>query len=156
MKVNFLEVIMKKNKGATLVEVMVVLFVNVMLIMLITNTLNMFKKEYSNYSSALISAHEALMFMDYYMNFVGEEFYIGDGKIYILSSSGKKCDYIALRDEEVGIFYMNKDEGRGITYTYQPILYNVKQFSIFQNKEVLHITIITKDGLEVKKTIGNY
>lgn len=156
MKLIFQEVIMRKNKGFTLIEVMVVLFINVMLVMLITTTLPLFKKKYNNYSPALISSHEALMFIDYYINCVGEEFYVADGKIYILSSSGKKCDYIAKRDSEIGIFYMNKEEEEGVTYTYQPILYNVNQFIIFQNKEVLHIKIITKDKREVKKTVGNY
>lgn len=150
------EVIMKKSKGITLVEAIVVLFINAMLIMVITTSLHIFKKDYKNYSAGLISAHEALMFIDYYIKYVGEDFYIDEDKIYILSLEGEKCDYIAKKDNEIGIFYMNKDDGMGTAYTYQPILYNVSNFYVFQNKAILNVKIITNDGLEVKKTIGSY
>ena len=154
--VAFAEEIMKKRKGLTLIEVLLALMINVAIVMLMCGTYRFWTIiQRDSKSRNLISAYESLMYMDYYIKTIGEKVEVKDNCIDIFSSEDKK-DIILKKDDELRIYYMDSsvDMKGNKTYTYQPILYDVKEFTVSQRNNVLEVKIEMEDGLEVKKTIG--
>lgn len=107
--------------------------------------------ETKKYNNELIAAYEALMYIDYYINYSGEEYYVKDYRLYIEGKDGKRKNYIYTSNNEIRIAYKNQN---GIGYTSQPILYGVDEFNLIQNKNVIFIEIVTLSGNTVKKAVG--
>ena len=150
---------MKKNKGISLVELILVVCINSIIMVLIATTFNLWIKEYKcrkSYNVQLTSAYEAIMYIDYYINYKSKGCRVEDNKI--ICNVDKKIgeEVIYLDKDELKVFYLNeiqKDEG-STSYTSQPLLYGVKNFEAKKLNKVLYIKIVTEGGIEVEKTIG--
>lgn len=144
----------KKNQGRSLVEVMSALFISTLVTLVIVNMYaNTMKyylraREIDNTSMTLC---EAVMYIDYYINYVGEKYYIENSRLYIEGNKGERKNYIYLFDSDLRIAYKNSSNNG---YTSQPILYDVQEFNLSVNKEVIFVEIITKSGEKIKKAIG--
>lgn len=148
------KVLSKKNKGRSLIELMSALFIFMIVTILITNifanTMNYYfgSRKIDNSDIAL---YEALMYIDYYINFYGENHYIEQHRLYIESQNGERKNYVYLFDSELRMAYKN-EVGSG--YTSQPLLYEVREFNLSKNNRVTFIEIVTMGGLKMKKAIG--
>ncbi|MEG1256328.1 prepilin-type N-terminal cleavage/methylation domain-containing protein [Clostridium sp.] len=151
---------MRKTKGITLVEVIATLSIFSIVISLIITTYSVWMKNYKadmEYSKGIIDINEALMYIDYHVNYNGQGCFERDDKIIIrIRSKGYKDyedyeDYISLQGNELMIYYENEDK-RG--YTPRALLYGVKDFSIIENDKVLFIKITNEDGIKGEKSIG--
>lgn len=144
----------KKNKGRSLIELMSALFIFMLVTILITNifanTMNHYfgSRKVDNSDVAL---YEALMYIDYYINFYGEKHYIEERRLYIEAQNGERKNYIYLFDSELRMAYKNET---GSGYTSQPLLYEVREFNLSKNNRVTFIEVVTINGLKMKKAIG--
>ncbi len=142
------------HHGRTLMEVIVTLWISVLITMMMVNIYANSIKNYNEsqkYDSETIAIYEALMYMDYYVNYNGEDYYIEDYKLYVEGKEGKRKNYIFLKDNEIRVAYQN-NSGNG--YTTQPLLYEVSEFNLVENEKVIFIEIVTVAGNRVKKAIG--
>lgn len=149
-----LKPLFQKKKGQSLMELMCTLYIFAMATMVVanifTNTMNhYFSSRKVDHSE--IAVHEALMYIDYYVNFSGEAHYIKDGRLYVDFKEGKLTNYIYLKDSNLRVAYVN--EG-GTFYTSQALLYGIKEFNLSENGKVTFVEIVTLAGIKVKKAIG--
>lgn len=144
----------KKNKGRSIIELMSALLIFMLVTILITNifanTMNHYfdSREVDNSDIAL---YEALMYIDYYINFYGENHYIEEERLYIEAKNGERKNYVYLFDSELRMAYKNET---GSGYTSQPLLYEVKEFNLSKNNRVTFIEIVTIGGSKMKKAMG--
>lgn len=144
---------MRKTKGVTLMELIATLSIVSIVISLVITTYGVWMKNYKDdieYSRGITEINESLMYIDYHVNYNGKGCFEKDDKVIIPSSDGTTEDYIGLVGNELRVYYKNKTSG----YTYQPLLYGVKEFSIIENGKVLFIKIINEDGVKGEKSVG--
>lgn len=144
----------RKNKGKSLIELMTALFIFVLVTLLITNIYGNTMNHYfvsRKLDNSQISLCEALMYIDYYVNFYGENHYIDKERLYIEAKDGERTNYFYLFNSELRIDYKN-DRGNG--YTPQPLLYGVEEFNLSENEKVIFVEIVTKGGATMRKAIG--
>lgn len=142
------------NKGTTIIEVIASLGISVLITMMLVNIYVTSMKNYNDsqkYNRETIDMYEGLMYIDYYVNYNGEEYYIEDSKLYVEGKDGIEKNYIFLKDNEIRVAYKN-NSGNG--YTSQPLLYGVSEFNLAENENVIFIEIVTISGNKVKKAIG--
>ncbi len=142
----------KKAKGVTLLELIAALSISSLIITVVISSYSLWMKSYKEkiyYSSEVTGIYEALMYVDYHVNYRGEECFLRNGDIIIPTSKGE--DYISLKGDELRVFYKNKTS---VGHTYQPLLYGVKEFSIVENGKVLFIKIVTNKGVSGERAIG--
>ncbi len=145
---------MKSNKGLTLLELISTIGISSLLMIMMVTFFNVwsvnFKKDI-NYSNEVTSIYEALMYIDYHVNYKGEGCFIRDNKLIIPSENGVSEDYIDINGNELRVYYKNKNTS---SYTYQPLLYGTKKFEITQNENVIFIKITTENGVMAEKCVG--
>lgn len=107
--------------------------------------------ETKKYNNELVAVYEALMYIDYYINYSGEDYYVKDYRLYIEGKDGERKNYIYTSNNEIRIAYKNQS---GIGYTSQPILYDVEELNLIQNKNVIFIEIVMLSGNKVEKAVG--
>lgn len=155
-KHGFIKEIMKDFKGITLVETLLVLYINSVIILgsVIVCTLSI--NAGSAHKNKMSSVCEALMYIDYYINQCAEEFKVDkENEIELTLDNGKRKDIIKVTGGCLRIYYMNSPKADGEeSYTYQAILYDVQKFFVEKKNNIVCIHIVTDDGIEVKKTIG--
>lgn len=145
---------MKSNKGLTLLELISTIGISSLLMIMMVTFFNVwsvnFKKDI-NYSKEVTSIYEALMYIDYHVNYKGEGCFIRDNKIIIPSENGALEDYININGNELRVYYKNKNTS---SYTSQPLLYGTKKFEITQNENVIFIKVTTENGVMAEKCVG--
>lgn len=142
------------HHGRTLMEVIITLGISVLITMMIVNIYVTSIKNYNEgqkYDSETIAMYEALIYIDYYVNYDGENYYVQDSKLYVEGKYGERKNYIFLKDNEIRVAYKN---GSGNGYTSQPLMYEVSEFNLAENENVIFIEIVTIEGNRVKKAIG--
>ncbi|WP_040194853.1 hypothetical protein [Clostridium culturomicium] len=144
----------RKNKGKSLIELMTALFIFVLVTLLINNIYSNTMNHYfvsRKLDNSQISLYEALMHIDYYVNFYGENHYIQDERLYVEAKNGKRQNYFYLFNSELRVAYKN-ESGNG--YTSQPLLYGVEKFNLSENEKVIFVEIVTEGGATMRKAMG--
>ena len=122
-----------------------------MMIVNISINFSKINNETKKYNNELTAAYEALMYIDYYINYSSEKYYVKDYRIYIEGKDGERKNYVYASNNEIRIAYKNQS---GLGYTSQPILYEVKGFNLIQNKNVIFIEIVMLSGNKFEKSVG--
>lgn len=143
-----------KKSGKSVLELISALFIFTMVTFIITA---MFTNNIGHYlknrklDHSQIAIQEALMYIDYYINYYGENYYVEDARLYIEGKDGGRKNYIYLNGDELRVAYKNQT---GTGYTSQPLLYEVEELKLFQNGRVVFMEISIKGGYKMKKSLG--
>ncbi|MEG0306317.1 MAG: prepilin-type N-terminal cleavage/methylation domain-containing protein [Clostridium sp.] len=149
----FTKGIMRKTNGMTLVEVITTLSIFSIVMSLIITTCSVWMKNYKydmGYSKGIVEISEALMCIDYHVNYKGTGCYRSGNKLVLTSNNGGSDDYVELDGNKLMIYYKNDGSG----YQPQPLLYGVKEFSVKENGKVVFVKIVNEDGIVGEKSIG--
>jgi competence protein ComGF len=146
----------KKNKGVTLIEVVVSLNLVIILISLLLSTFKISASTYDyidRYATTSISIKEALMFIEQEVDrncdgikIEKDTIFLGKND-YLYRIDWGNANKITKIDSTLYFYFKNSSGG----FTPQPLLYNVDFFSLEENNKVFFIKIKTKDGTTCEK-----